>query len=422
MEYQREIERHRRWNFVVNVVDLSFFNLATALLFPSTILPLYASYLTQSAILIGLIPAINDVSSYLPQILMSRKAETLALKKPFVLRISAVERLPYLVIAVVILAGRSTPPWLAYLVLALGVATARAAGGMASPAWRGMIAKVIAPDRRATLLGAGYAIGGLLGIGGAWVARRILAEVPYPASFGLCFALAFAAHIVSWTFVALNREPPREPEKLPPPFAEYLRALPALLRERAGFGRFLASQALVLLGGLATSFYVIYGRRELGISDAGAAALTMAALAAQSIGTPLLGRLSDRFGHARMNAVAAALGAGAAVVMLAARSPAALAPAFVLMNLGQSGLRISQASIAMDFGGADKAPTYSAVMSTLLAVPSLVAPVMGGWMVDAVGFRPAFAAGAVLAMAGFGLLVFGVKDPRVSVRVGHRRA
>jgi MFS family permease len=413
-DYEREIERNRRWNFAVNVADLSFFHLAGALLFPSTILPLYASYLTGSAILIGLIPAINEVSSYLPQILMARRAEAVAEKKPFVLRISVVERLPYLVIALVILLWRSAPAWIAYGVLALGVATARVAGGMAGPAWRGMIVKVIAPDRRGTLLGAGYAAGGLLGIGGAWVARRILAEVPYPVSFGLCFALAFGAHAVSWAFVALNREPARAPQRLPPPFAEYLRELPALLRERPGFARFLAGQALLMFGGLATSFYVIYGRRELGMSDAAAAGLTMAALASQSIGTPLMGRLSDRFGHTRMNSLAAAFAAGAALLMLLARSPAWLPPAFVLMNLGQSGVRISQAGIAMEFGGSERAPTFSAVMSTVLAVPTLLAPLAGGWAVDAMGFKPTFAAAAVLGLAGMAVVLFGVADLRVA--------
>ncbi len=196
-DYERQIEAHRRWNFAINVGDLSFYNLALALLFPSTILPLYASHLTSSAVLIGLIPAIHDVSIYLPQILMARHAETLARKKPFVVRASTFERLPYLAIGLAILAWPEAPAWLAYLVLAAGIATARTSAGIASPGWRGMLAKTIHPDRRGTLFGTGYAIGGILGIGGAYAGRAILAGLPYPVSFGLCFTLAFAAHGLS---------------------------------------------------------------------------------------------------------------------------------------------------------------------------------------------------------------------------------
>jgi MFS family permease len=413
-DYDRAIERHRRWNFTVNVGDLSFFNLAMAIVFPSTILPLYASHLTTSAVLIGLVPAIHEVSLYFPQILMSRHAETLACKRPFTMKVSVVERLPYLVIALSILLAPQAPAWLAYAVLAAGVGAARTAAGVCSPAWRGMLAKVIPADRRGMLFGTGYAVGGVLGIGGAWAAQHILATVAAPTSYGLCFLLAFVAQALSWTCLSLNREPAREPGELPPPFVDYMRDLPRLLGSMPSFSRFLVAETLLIFGGLATSFYVIYGRRVLGISDATAAGLTMAVLASQAIGAPIMGRLSDRFGHKWMNGLAGALGALAVTIMLVGPSVAGLALAFILMNLSQAGLRISQMSIGMDFGGVEKAPTFSAVMSTILAFPILAAPLVGGWTIDTAGFRPAFVAGLLLYVIGLAVLVLGVVDPRVA--------
>ena len=56
-------------------------------IFSSTILTLYASYLTDSAVLIGLVPAVQAVGYLLPQLLLARKAESLDRKKPFVVKI-----------------------------------------------------------------------------------------------------------------------------------------------------------------------------------------------------------------------------------------------------------------------------------------------------------------------------------------------
>ena len=96
--YEQEIRRHRRWNFAVNASDLIAVNLARSFIFSSTILTLYASYLTHSAILIGLIPAVQKVGYLLPQLILARRAEGMDRKKPFVVRVSVVERVPYLVI------------------------------------------------------------------------------------------------------------------------------------------------------------------------------------------------------------------------------------------------------------------------------------------------------------------------------------
>ena len=77
-EYQHFIEKNRRWNFLANAADLTSVNLAQAFVFSTTILTLYATYLTSSAVLIGLIPAIQQVGYLLPQLLSANRAEPAA--------------------------------------------------------------------------------------------------------------------------------------------------------------------------------------------------------------------------------------------------------------------------------------------------------------------------------------------------------
>ena len=87
---------------------------------------------------------------------------------------------------------------------------------------------------------------------------------------------------------------------------------------------------------------------------------------------------------------------------------------FVLMNLCLMGGAISMQSISMEFGDEEKLPTFTALAGTLLGIPTLLAPIIGGWIVDMFGFIPLFVTGLVLSCAGFAVLQFWVVDPRIS--------
>jgi len=70
----------------------------------------------------------------------------------------------------------------------------------------------------------------------------------------------------------------------------------------------------------------------------------------------------------------------------------------------------------MEFGRAERLPTFTALSGTLLGIPTLVAPVLGGWIIDTAGFTPLFAASLVTALAAWAVLRWGVADPRMSRR------
>ena len=140
--YRRAIRRDQGWNFWVNVGDLSFVNLAGSFVFISTILPLYASYLTDSRVLIGLIPAAYVVASHGPQLFMAARAEALGRKKPWVVKASVFERVPWLILGLGILLWPEAPAWFSYAFLVAMLLAAQGAVGVASPAWRAMLANV----------------------------------------------------------------------------------------------------------------------------------------------------------------------------------------------------------------------------------------------------------------------------------------
>jgi len=407
------IKRHQWHNFVVNVLDLSFYNLALSFIFGSTVLSLYTSYLTSSAFMIGLIPAVQNVGYFLPQLLLSQRAETLPRKKPFVMRISVMERLPYLVVAVLILLWPGAPSWLAYLVLLVSLGTATFSGGLAGPAWQAMIAKVIPASRRGLLFSLGQAIGSGLGLLGAFLSRRILAEHAYPVSFGLCFLLTFGAQVCSWCCMAMNREPAMPVARHPMDRRAYLGRLPTLLRRDANLRRYLVARILTILGGMTGAFYVIYAKRAFGVGDAFAGELTVAALAPQVTLVPLLGWLSGRLGHKWLAELGAFLVAIGLLLLLLAPGAAWLYAVFAIINTGSSAVGTSSFAMTMEFCSEDEVPTYTAMINTIVAAPVLLAPMVGGWLVDTVGFHASFGLALLFCVLGWATMRWLVRDPRI---------
>ncbi len=416
-QYDSDIQKNQRHNFVVNAGDLISVNLARSFVFSTTILPLYVSYLTKSAVLIGLVPAILEVGFLLPQLFTARKAETLDRMKPYVVKVSLFERLPYLVIALFILLFPDAPSWLAYLVLAVNITIASGSGGLATPAWKTLLRKVIHPNRKAMLFALGMGLGGGLGIGGAWISRFMLQHYRFPYSYGFCFGLAFAAQMLSWGFLAMNREPPRRMATAAVTVREYFARLPALLRRSPNFGRYLVSQVFVILGSMGASFFIIYGKERLGVTDAFAATLTVIALVSQAIAAPIIGWLSDKFGHKTLTVLSVLPGIVAPVLVLLTSSPGWLAFVFILMNLSMAGLRITRNSITMEFSTIEELPTFTAISGTLLAFPTFIAPILGGWLIDTTGYSATFLVACVVSAAGAGITALFVHDPRTKAGV-----
>jgi hypothetical protein len=93
--------RDLRFNFTVNVLDGGFFGAALGFASFITIIPLFVSNLTDSAIIIGLIPAIHAVGWELPQLFTAPSVSRLHRFKPMAVLMSLNERIPFLGLAIV---------------------------------------------------------------------------------------------------------------------------------------------------------------------------------------------------------------------------------------------------------------------------------------------------------------------------------
>jgi len=413
--FHRQVEAHLPWNFAVNVVDITFIMFGLNLVSRATVMPLLVSRLTSSKIAIGLIPAIYSLGYYLPQLLTANFAERLPLKKPFVMLLGGLgERFPYLLIGLAVwwLAGPS--PVVALAALFLLLATSAASNGVATPAWFDMIAKVIPVDRRGLWSGVGHSLGALLGIAGAALAGRILAESSFPRNFGLCFILAFVAMAISWVGLALNREPESPTLKPRTGLGRYLRQLPAILRRDSNYVRFLIGRSVANLGGMAAGFFVVYGDERFALGGREVGSLTAVLVGAQAAMNLLWGTVGDRSGHKAVLCGAAFSMALAATVARIAASPAWLLATFALLGISMAGDSVSGMNIILEFCIPEDRPTYIALTNSLLAPVTALGPLLGGWLAGGVGYEGMFVAALLVAALGGTLLALGVREPRRS--------
>jgi MFS family permease len=410
---ERGNTRNLRWNFSVNLLDISFFMLGASLVSRETVVPLLVSELTNSTIAIGLISAVYSMAIYFPQLVGAGVAASMTIKKPFVMFWGGIgERGPFLLMGLAVLLLAEPAPLAALVALGVLFAISGASSGFATPAWFDMIAKAIPVELRGRYTGLGHGLGALMGVAGAAVIGLVLERLSFPYSYALLFMLAFVAMAISWVGLALNREPPSESVHPPTPLTSYLRSLPSVLRRDVNFTRFVAASSVLRVGTMAGPFFLVYGAQRFGLGGAEVGLLTGVLIGTQALLNPLWGALGDRLGHkASQVAGAAALGAAALAVWFAPSWPW-LVLAFVLLGAFLSAETASFLPILTEFSAEADRPTYIGLANTLLTPVTTLAPLVGGWLAASLGYPPMFALAALVALGGAGLLALLVREPR----------
>src|SRR3972149_5832690 len=93
--------KHLRYNVTVNLLDAGSFGLGFGFGSFGTILPLFVASMTDSATLIGLVPAIHASGWLFPQLFTAGYTSRLRRYKRTVLTMTIHERVPFLGLAVI---------------------------------------------------------------------------------------------------------------------------------------------------------------------------------------------------------------------------------------------------------------------------------------------------------------------------------
>jgi MFS family permease len=406
------------WNFTVFGSDMAFFSLGLAISSAYTVLPLFVRHLTSDNVAVAMITAVRAFGLYAPQLVVARFIERRRHALPYILLITVLERVPYLVLAgcALWLAGTHTTLLLALFYALIFIALC--GGGLTYPAWLDLIARAIPSTWIGRFMGLWTGLGGVLGIGGAALATAILFNVAWPYNFALCFALTFVAMVISFVLLALGREPersvhtaPAEAQRTRPAFAESPRALMALVRQDGALRRLLASNALVGIGTMASALFAVAALPLGGLSAAQVSAEGTVLFLAMTAGNFIWGVVGDHIGHRHVLVWSAVCALIAPLLALGARGVLAYAAVFFVLGLQLSGTQLAGFTLITQFGPESRRPTYVALASVAYAPFAIGAPLVGGVLANAWGYPLVFIVTAVVGGLAALAFQFWVPDP-----------
>jgi hypothetical protein len=205
--FQKEIRTHLKHNLIVNLLDGGFFGLGLGFASFITIIPLFVSQMTDSAILIGLIPAIHSMGWQLPQLPAAGWVSRMRRYKPAVLLMTINERLPFFGLAIIAWFFLGKNNHLALTLTFVMLIWQGLGGGFTANPWQSMMAKIIPLKHQGTFFGGQAALMNAMSSISAILAGIILTKFAAPLNFTWLFLLAGISLNLSLGILALTREP-----------------------------------------------------------------------------------------------------------------------------------------------------------------------------------------------------------------------
>ena len=321
--------------------------------------------------------------------------------------------MPFLVLALLAFFTAARWPGLTLALMLAMLLVTTGVGGLLMPAWMDLIASAVPTAIRGRFFALSNFAAGLVGFAASFLVTQALARVPTPASYGLCFLGAAACVGLSYVALAVVREPIAAAAAAPVGLGAYLRRMPALLRRDRNLSWFLVARAFAMAGSMASGFYTVYALRAWEAPAAQAGVFTALMLLGQSAGTLTLGWVADHAGH-RLVLLAGTLAiVSAGAMALLAPSLGAFGVVFVFFGVHVAAINVSALNVLLEFAPTAAArPTYIGLGLTSLAPIAFGAPLVGGLLADALGFRGMFLIALAFGLVGLVMLATLVRDPR----------
>lgn len=400
------------FNFIVNVIDGGFFGLGLGFASLTTVIALFVSNMTDSAVLIGLIPAIHVMGWQLPQIFTAHRVAQQKRYKPMVMFFTVHERLPFLGLAVVSWFIPNIGPKLALVLTFFLLVWQGFGGGFTANAWQNMIAKIIPRERWGVFFGLQSSAGNLLASVGVGIAGVVLQNSENNNGFTICFLLAVGAFIISYIALIITREEASVPITAKTEHHRFWQDVRAIFNRDRNFRWFVVARILAQLGTVGFSFYTVYVVRFYGVDKATAGILAGVSMVFQTLFNPIMGWLGDRWSHRGVMAVGMVAGAISAIIARWAPSVGWFYIAYALAGVAYVATWTIALAMSLEFGKDHEKPAYIGMANTFIAPTAFLIPILAGWLADEVGYGATFMATAIGAFLTFIVLSFILQDHR----------
>lgn len=363
----------------------------------------YALRLGATNAEIGLLSSIPALLALLITIPSGQFLNRRAKRMPWVTATLALARIGYLLVALIPFFGFAQPGTAVVWTLILLTAPASFFG----VGWNSMLADVVPERARARLFAARNIILAVVVTAGTFLAGRWLAISHFPSNYQVMYLVGFAGAALSTLYIALMRVPdsvvaPPSTQRITP--AALLRGAVDAFRHQPDFTRIVGSTLAHGMGlWMIGPVYVLYYVRQLGASDGWIGAnATIANL------TPILGyyvwqRIVARRGENWVLRLTISLIGLYPILVGLTPNLTIILIWTALQGLLAPGINLSHFPMLLKVCPAEGRPLFLGIYTTIMNIGAFVAPLVGVWLSDRVGYMPVLVAGGALCLLGSSL-------------------
>ena len=386
-------------------MDVIFYLCGLAFIDQSTVLPAFLATLTKSSIVIGAIIAIKPAGLFLPQLWTAHYLRNRRRHKGFLMKVATISRAGIAMFALTLFLTN-------HRLIMLAIFIAVYAGfwlseGMAGVPWTDLVAKTIPERVRGRLFGLTQVGGGILGLLAGLFISRILGRGPsYPTNYAVLMTVSAVFFWASYIALFMVREPEGTSEEHDGDFLQYIRRIGRMISEDSQLKRLLIIQALIGFIGLSLPFYILY----TGVSGRMVGIYLFIQVAGSIVWSALAGYLSDHRGPKYAIIISILTGILAPVFALLIGGSSVWLYGLVFLMVGgiTASTWIGLTNFLLEIAPHKERRSYIGLANSASA-PTILFPVLGGLIVQAVSYQTVFiitAAAMTLAL----ILALGLRS------------
>ncbi len=389
--------QHRR-NFGALVWHGVFLQVSKAFTQINTIQTALIYTLTGSTLLSGLLLSIYRIGAITPQLFLINRIGQSPKKKQFLIFAVLVRAASLLAVAAVLFGVYQHHPNLSVVMIFAALLLYFLAGGMGDMSYFSVVSKTIQSGERGRLFGLRTFLGGLAGLAAGYMANWIFNEVtPFPEDYILLYISSAAALLIAFIGFYRIQEAREQATFDRKPWYRYFK----LLQNDQNFSKFVVTELLLSGVFITLPLFILYAQSQLGMSTTIIGLFVSAQIGGEIVAGPLWGHMGD---HLNFRLVLFLIGfVSAATPLLALLLPLVhvhlYIVVFFLVGITVKGLSIGVANYLLQIASTESVPSYVAIKN-FMQLPTIVYPVIGGFLVKTIGYAAVFIAASLMLAMG----------------------
>jgi MFS family permease len=409
--YNRFVERHLTRNYLGHLAHGLLGQTGFRLLNAPTFLPAYVMFLSGgSNFAVGVILSLQALGMVITPLIGANLIEHRRRVLPVGFVTGGIMRGTVLLIG---LAGLFLPPPAALFAIGAFILAFGLFMGIQGVVFNFLMSKVIPVSKRGRLTGLRNFLAGLTSAAVAWLGGTFfIGETPTVEGYSYTFIMAFVLTSIGLAMLVVIREPEPPTVRAPTALGSRLKQIPGLLREDPAFARYVGARGLATMGRMAAPFYILFAGTSLGLTGQTLGILTAAFTLSGTFSNLAWGALADRHGFrlAFLGAIGIWVASTAALMV----SSGLLLTVLVFIGIGAAfqGFQAASMNLTLEFGHRDELPMRIALANTASEFAGTLGPLLGGALATALGYDAVFYASMAFLIAGGGLVLRFVPEPR----------